>query len=655
MAGSAERHARLLSPIDLAGRRLRHRAAFASLSTRYVAGGLVNDRLIGHLESRAAGGAAMIVSEAMAVHPSGTEPARIWLYTEKNGDGLRRLAEAVESRDCRLLGQLWHNGRARLTGRADNAVGVSALPDGISWTVPHPLSTDEVRAIVDAYVAGAVLLQDCGFSGIEISSAHGFLPLQFLSPWSNRREDVYGGDLDGRTRFLREVLTGIRQSCGAGFIVGVKMPADDGVPDSIDADEAGRITGRILADMRPDYICYSQGNHWWNLRNHAPDMHYPPAPFLHLHKRLRAAADGVPVGVIGRISTPDEAEAALADGSGDIVFMARPWFADAAWGRKAADGRDDEIRLCIACNACWGAINRGQPAVCSNNPRAGTAGEADWRPEPAARPRRVVVVGGGVAGLEAAWLAAARGHAVTLLSASEKAGGKARWHASLPGCADIARVFDWQLARALAHGVTLRLGAAADAAAVLALDPEAVVLATGSRMAPPEGLAAQEPVADLRAATAALLSEGDAPRAGTAVLFDEDHTPATYAAAELLARRFARVVLLTSRETVAKDVPILYAQGVHRRLAERGVTVVPFARPARYGNGRLVHANLFTGQETEIEDVALFTHATARVPETALAAPLRAAGLEPVVIGDAWAPRAIVAAVADGHRAAAAL
>ncbi|MCC7426644.1 MAG: FAD-dependent oxidoreductase [Alphaproteobacteria bacterium] len=341
-------------------------------------------------------------------------------------------------------------------------------------------------------------------------------------------------------------------------------------------------------------------------------------------------------------------------------MLGRPLLADARWPELARAGRAADIRPCIACNYCWGEINRGAPVGCSVNARLGREDELAGPPSPpparagAAPARHIVVVGAGPAGLAAAAGAARRGARVTLFAPGATLGGAARLHARLPGCGDIARALDWQERQVVAAGVTIRRNQRASAAAVLALRPDAVVLATGATPAAIEGLESDVAVPDLRALAARLL---DRPERidGTAVIFDHDHTPMTYDAALLLARMAARVVILTPRESVARDMSILVAQAVQHRLAAAGIAIEPCALPRAFFGGRLSFAHALTGRVGEIADVALLVAATPRIANDALAAPFCAAGIPVSLVGDAWAPRSMLWAVREGHEAAEAL
>lgn len=630
---------RLFASFGMRGHVLRNRVGFAAMSCRLAAGGRATPALLNHLEARAAGGAAIVITEAMPAARSAATPTRVAAFSEEALPDLTAMAEVIARHGALPVGQLWHPGSANRGQRAVDAVGASAVPDGLSWTVPRILANTEIEALCAEYAETARRLQRAGFAGVEVSAAHGFLPLQFLSPVSNLRQDRWGGDLWNRSRFLRTILMLIREGCGPNFLVGLKMPADDGVPGSIDPGEAARITALIAAEAPPDWFCYSQGTHGWSLGMHAPDQHAAPLPYRPLWRQMRQAAGGVSVAAVARINHPAAAEELLSSGDADLVMLARPLLADPRWVEKAERDAPEAIRPCLNCNACWGEINKGATIACAVNPRAGGRDEGGAAPPEATG--RVVVVGGGAAGLQAAISAARRGRQVTLLSARAP-GGAARMEADLPGGASMAGFLDYLTAEAAHAGVRLRQGIA-DLDSILALRPDAVILATGASMVRPAGLHGGGTGLDLRAMLAA-----PPPGGGMAVLYDHDHTPATYAAAEWLAARYTRLLLVTPRDSIAQDVPLLSAQGVHRRLARLGVEILACRALLRQEGRRLRLVHLLTGAEEVIEDVDLLTWSTPRQPRQELLAPLQAAGLEVHLAGDALAPRLMLSAIREG-------
>jgi 2,4-dienoyl-CoA reductase-like NADH-dependent reductase (Old Yellow Enzyme family) len=639
----------LFSPLKIGRRQVRNRVAVPATLTNFGQNNRITEKWQNYLIERAKGGAGLIVSEIIAVDAEAiAHGAVVTGFDDRNDDGFIQTASAVHEAGALLVGQLWHPGRQQLWHPTKSPMGVSEQPDALSWTVPHVMSGREVGRVAAAYIAVAERLARCGFAGVELHGAHGYLIGQFLSPWSNTRTDGYGGGIEGRTLFVRDVAGGIRAACGADFIIGLKLPGDEGVPGGIDVDEAARLTKHLAATGDFDYFAYGQGNFSLSLETHVPDLHFRPGHFKDIPKRMRQAAGGIPVMALGRIGDPDLAEEIVADGYGDLVGMTRAHIADAAWARKAEAGRAGDIRPSVFDNWAWGEIHGGKPLAEHHNPYLGQPGEADAVLTQASEVKTIAVVGAGPAGLEAAWAAAARGHDVTLFGSSGRVGGKLRLDSLLPGRSEMAKIIDYQARLLESHGVRQMLGQVAGVDDILAIAPDAVVLATGGTLRRPMGLAAD----------AAPIIDGhgyiqEPSRGKTALLFDQDHSPTVYGLADLMAQRFKRLVLVTPRPGIGQNVNYCSAIGVHRRLHVAGVEILPSHDLVDVRDGRVTLRNVFTGGDTILEDIDHVVFATPRLANDALADKF---GPIPVhSIGDCLSPRNLMAAIHGGHIVGAAL
>ena len=634
----------LFSEIEIAGRRLQNRICLCATVTNFARANKITDEWRNFLIERARGGAALLVTEIIAVDPEAiAQSSTVTGFDTTNEDAFQAIAVDVQKEGAMIIGQLWHPGRQQLWHPTKSPIGVSDLPDPYSGTVPHVMDKKEVYRVADAYIDTAKRLAQCGFDGVELHGAHGYLIMQFLSAASNNRNDEFGGDTKSRTLFVRRIAKGIKEACGKNFIVGLKMPADEGVEGGVDPDEAERITKLLSSTNNFDYFAYGQGNFSLSLENHVPDLYFKEAHFIDLHKRMRDAANGVPVMALGRIGDPTVAEDVIAKGNGDLVGMSRALISDPALPKKARQGDIQNIRPCVFDNFAWGEIHLGKPLTEHHNPYLGKENEAFYKLKTAEFAKRVLVLGGGPSGLEAAWVAAARGHGVTLFCGSQRLGGSLIAESTLPGRSEMAKIINYQVYQGNTYGVEYVLNHRATSSDVIEFGADEVVLATGSIQREPKGLNNSDQVISARH----FASNFDQYTGERAVLIDEDFSAATYGVADLLAKNFNKVFLVTSRPRLAGNVNHCSAIGVFRRLYSADIDIRPAQETIGFSSNELILKNPFSQVETKISEVDLVVYSTPRISTDDLAPEI--SGINWHRIGDSRSPRNLLAAIQGGH------
>ena len=593
----AVRFSHLLEPLTIRGRVAPNRIMRSATNSTLAEGGRAGDRLVAFCNAQA-GGVGMFVTEGIRSVPSPyLQPTRLEATTDDAIPGYRRLADTIHRHGGLIIGQMGAGGRQHL-GRSVPPMldGPSAIACPHSGGVPHELTVEEIAEIVVAFGRTAARLIEAGFDGIEIHGAQGHLIQQFLSPLSNQRSDAYGGSAEKRRRFPREILAAVRRAIGEDAILGYRLGVSEFTDGGLTIDDSAAVAAAFATDGNVDYYSLSQGN-FGTIEAHLPDRHYPQPAFPELHRRIKAAAGNVLVAAGGRVQLPEQAEAMLAAGDADIVTFTRALLADSQWALKVAQPQAEPIRRCIACNQCWGTASDGGLIRCTVNPTAGR--ESTLPPlQPAAVSRKIVVIGGGPAGLETARVAAMRGHRVVVMEREARAGGKLV-HAQLaPHYGELQHVLDFLLPAIAVHGVELRTGVEATADLVAAERPDAVVVATGAAIVTPT-LPGDGSVPVLSFDGAPL----DVPGTGTILVMDEDGYYWGAAAAEAMAATGRHVLLVTRFFEVLREVPVTSriptlrvldnagrrsaAEHVRRehRQRRRGAAAFPL-RPAQARHGR---------------------------------------------------------------------
>ncbi|OLL16908.1 MULTISPECIES: mycofactocin system FadH/OYE family oxidoreductase 2 [unclassified Rhodococcus (in: high G+C Gram-positive bacteria)] len=648
---SAGPHPRLAAPLRLGPVTLRNRVVFSAHLTNFAEDGLPTAQHAAYYAARAGGGAGLIVSEEHTVHPTDRPYEKLIRgYDPAVVSGYRRITDAVHARGGRIFAQLNHNGAqgcGMYTGLPLWAP--SAVPDPLFREVPKALEEHEIRDLVEGYARVAEHCRAGGFDGVELQCSQASIVRQFLSPGTNLRTDRYGGPLRNRARFLLEVVGALRAAVGSDLVVGVRLSGHDGTDGGITLDDAVAVAAMIEDSGHVDYLNTSIGVATETLHLIEASMATPHGYALFVPDAIRRRVR-LPVVGVGRFTTPAQAEAALAEGRCDLVGVVRGQIADPDFAAKALAGDDEAVRPCLACNQeCIGRVGLGRWIGCVENPRAGR--EAQLLPDPAVPGRRVLVVGGGPAGLRAAATAAQRGHRVTLCERTPALGGQIRTAATAPGRGELAGMVDSLEVECRRAGVDVRIGVHVDAAFVQEHRPDAVVVATGARPRRPDWAGDTALVVDVRD----VLDGRVSPQGDVLVVDDLGFHQATSVAA-LLAGRGAAVTVCTAGMIVGQDLGLtLDMEDWTRRAHAEGIAQL---------TDTLVTAVTETGGRL---DVALWHHPTAvahtrtvdavvvathQDPVDDLWVALRDGAFHVVRIGDAVTPRRAHAAIVEGERAA---
>ena len=644
----------LLSPILIGPKQLRCRVLVTAHEIRLGDGSIPGARYAAYHRARARGGAGLQITGCTAIHHTGGLGSVGALANVDDSiiDGYRILSSAVHEEGGVILAQLGHSAA---TGHATEPGAPVWAPSAVVGELmrhgqrAHAMSVDEIAEIAGAFGAAAARCRKGGMDGVEILAAFGFLVAAFLSPVANRRTDDYGGSLENRMRFCREVVSAVRAAVGRDGIVGLRIPGDELVEGGLDLDEMKAVARAIECDGEVDYLNVIAGT---NMDRIQRAEHWPPTPaphglYVHLAAGIRSAVE-LPVFAVGRITDPVEAERILANGEADMVGMTRAHVADPDLIAKLREGRRDDIRPCVGANVCIRNGLAGRSIGCIHNPQAGR--ELTWG-EPAAAEESldVAVVGGGPAGLEAARVAALRGHRVTLYEQSGHLGGQLRTWTRLASKRELHRIIEWQHRQLERLQVRIRLGHRVESAKSLD-EAEVVVLAAGARPGPVSVEGAAEHGVSLGTAHEVLDSESVSVAAS--LVWDRAGGGAAVSAAEHLAEAGCRVVLVTPSMAVADDVDITNRVPLYRKLYEHSVTMLPNSDVTRVDAQGVVVTNVYTGRESTISGIERVVVSAAAQARDELAGVLRKDGLRVITAGDSVSPRGVDIAMAEGALAA---
>ena len=561
----------LLQPYRLRHLTLRNRIMTTSHEPAYPEDGMPKDRYrLYHLE-RAKAGVALTMTAGSATVSRDSPPAfnNVLAWKDEVVGWMRRLADDCHEQGCAVMIQLTHLGRRTRWDTGDwlPVVGAGPSREPAHRAFPKVIEDWDIDRIVGDYADATERMAAAGLDGVEFE-CYGHLMDQFLSPLTNAMAEPWGGGLDNRLRFAAMVLEACRRRVGPGFLLGVRYTADEAEAGGITADEGVEIARRFRDGGLVDFVNVIRGRIHTDaaLTGVIPVQGMAHAPHLDFAGRIRAEV-GLPTFHAARIPDVATARHAVASGLLDMVGMTRAHMADPHIVAKIAAGREDDIRPCVGATYCLDRIYQGGMALCIHNPATGREATLPHVVAPAARALRVVVVGAGPAGLEAARVAAERGHAVTVLEAADAPGGQVRLTARSPRRAEMIGIIDWRMAQCAARGVEFRFNTVAEADDVLACAPAVVIVATGG-LPDTAGLAAGD---DLTVTAWDILS-GDAKPGAEVLLFDDAGDHAAMQAAQVLAEAGSRLEVVTPDRAFAPEVMGMNLVPYLRALQPRGVT-----------------------------------------------------------------------------------
>ncbi|HIN47277.1 MAG TPA: oxidoreductase [Deltaproteobacteria bacterium] len=650
---------RLFSPVDLRGHVLRNRIVFGAHTANMSEQGLPGERHLAYYRERALGGAAMLVIEPMPVHPAAVlTRGNFRNSTDEVIPHFRKITDSVHEEGSLILQQLYHVGQH---GDADNSYHANWSPSGMpsyhDSDGSHSMLEAEIEETIGGFVQAARRCRDAGFDGVEVWAAYHGMVDQFWTPWSNQRTDRWGGSLENRTRFSREIITRIRKLCGEDFIIGIAVNDEPDFEVALQRESIAEIIALHDRDQLLDYVTCGTGS-YFDFYKLMPTFLYPERLGADLAEVLKGAVTHALVIAESHIRTPENAEAVLSAGQADLVSIVRGQIADPHLANKAREGRAEDIRTCLSCNQmCWGRRGRDYWISCLVNPSAGR--EFEWggdRFQKTKTPKRVLVVGGGPAGLEVARVSAERGHKVTLAEAGNRLGGQFRLAGMQPRRGQIIDLLDWYARQLSQLDVEVRLNAFLDADEIIEFAADTTVLATGSY---PTDTGFQKaiphveklPGIELGGVFSAEDVMARRARPGKRViLLDEGGNWKGCGTAWKLAEDGHEVTLVTPDPLVGKELQRTAADyPLRQRLAKLGVNFILESAITRWSKeGAEVFC--FLDGNTQFIEADSLVFATPNIAEDSLTYDLQGSGLNVLNIGDSAGPRQVPFVIYEGRR-----
>ena len=631
----------LFSPFRIGNLELRNRIVMPPMATNFAGeDGFVNDRHITYYVRRIQGGVGYITFEHTGVLRQGRAfPNMALIDSDQHIPPFKKLVDAIHKENGKILIQINHAGRqtsSSITGSP--IVAPSAIPCPVRKEMPRELSLEEIQKIIEAFGEASRRVKEAGADGVEIHMAHGYLINQFLSPFSNKREDDYGGDADRRMRMALEVLRTVRNKVGPDFLVLCRLSGDEYVEGGLkleDTKEIARALERNGADGLHISACVAASGYL----NHPP-YYAEEGVFVHLAQGIKSVV-GIPIITVGRIRTPELANQILEENKADLISMGRSLIADPNLPIKASQGRTEEIIPCISCNRCILSIRKGA-LQCAVNPETGR--EGIFKLQKTDRPKKVWIIGGGPAGMKAAEIAALRGHQVTIYEKNGKLGGRFLL-AAIPPKKLILRDFIEYLTRQLEKlPIKITLGKPFTPVSLRRGKPDVVIVATGAKpfFPPIDGIQESKAISVEDALSGSIALGKKILVVGGGGIGAE--------VADYLSENGKEVTLIEMREGIALDLVGHLQHFLNTRLKAKGVQILTSTKVIRFEKGSLWVED--SEGKKKLEGFDSIVVALGSAPNNELAESIRDRVSELYVIGDASKPREVMEALLEGEEAA---